>query len=324
MTNPALQETDPTGPAITVMICAHNPHRERLNRTLEGLRRQTLPARDWELILVDNQSSPPLGRTVDLAWHPRGRIVLEEKLGLTPARLRGFREAQSDLVVMVDDDNVLDENYLAASLKAFRDNPRLGAAGGKAIPEYEEAPPEWFPRVGISLACRDLGDRELTENWRDAGRADRVYPSISPVGAGMVLRRAVWEVYMEQLKGDPRRGALDRTGKSLVSGGDNDIVMTALNEGWDVGYLPALSLRHLIPRGRVQPEYLARLAEASFRSWVLVLDIHGLRPWKAIPAWAGPLLKARHYFRTRAWSGPEAYIRWRGVCGQISGRAMLR
>lgn len=311
-------------PLISVVICAHNPHLGRLEETLDSLRIQTMEAESWELILVDNGSSRPLAECVDVRWHPRHRIVTEAKLGLTPARLRGFAEAAADLVVMVDDDNVPEQDYLVRSFEHFDEDKQLGIAGGKSIPVYEQPPPPWLSDMGIRLACRDLGEERMQTNWRHVDPADRIYPSFSPVGAGMVIRRRVWEEYRRQVENDPRRRALDRTGNSLVSGGDNDIVMTALDSGWDAAYLPDLSLKHLIPKGRTDPDYLARLAEASFRSWILVLDLHGMRPWKAIPRWLLPLHKLRHYARQRAWEGESGYVRWRGICGQLAGRSLLR
>ena len=58
---------------------------------------------------------------------------------------------------------------------------------------------------------------------------------------------------------DPRRHTLDRTGTSLASGGDNDLVFTALHAGGEVAYFPELRLTHLIPAGRLAPDYLTRL-----------------------------------------------------------------
>jgi hypothetical protein len=47
----------------------------------------------------------------DLSWHPNARHIVEHKLGISVAR-RGMREASTDLLIFVDDDNLLDRNYL--------------------------------------------------------------------------------------------------------------------------------------------------------------------------------------------------------------------
>ena len=97
-----------TMPQLSVIICTHNPRQHFLLRVLSALERQSLPAIEWELIIVDNASARPIAEMFDISWHPLGRHVSEEKLGLTSARLRGIEEAKGEFLVFVDDDNVLD------------------------------------------------------------------------------------------------------------------------------------------------------------------------------------------------------------------------
>src|SRR5271170_3727335 len=100
----------------SVIICTHNPRQDYLRLTLEGLEKQTLPKERWELLLIDNASKEPLAGKWDLSWHPNARHIREEELGLTPARLRGIKESKGGLLVFVDDDNVLEVNYLETAL----------------------------------------------------------------------------------------------------------------------------------------------------------------------------------------------------------------
>src|ERR1700751_3455833 len=96
----------------SVIICAHNPRADYFTRVLDGLRNQTLPLHKWELLIVDNASRVPLASICDISWPPPARHILERELGVAYARRRGFQEASADLIIFVDDDNVLDENYL--------------------------------------------------------------------------------------------------------------------------------------------------------------------------------------------------------------------
>ena len=74
---------------LSVIICSHNPRASYLRRVLEGLRQQTLPRESWELLLVDNASKALLASAFDISWHPNGRHILEQELGLAPARQAG-------------------------------------------------------------------------------------------------------------------------------------------------------------------------------------------------------------------------------------------
>src|SRR5712691_4118791 len=97
--------------ALSVIICTHNPRPEYFAKCLKALQAQTVPVDKWELLLVDNASDSAKAPRPDLAWHPRARLACEPQLGLTPARLRGIREANGGLLVFVDDDNVLDADF---------------------------------------------------------------------------------------------------------------------------------------------------------------------------------------------------------------------
>src|SRR5262252_3584882 len=97
---------------VSVIVCTHNPQPDRLRRTLDSLKDQSLARDQWELLVVDNASDTKVSGTSDVSWHSRGRHIREEKLGLTPARLRGIAEAEGELLVFVDDDNVVAPMFL--------------------------------------------------------------------------------------------------------------------------------------------------------------------------------------------------------------------
>lgn len=307
--------------AVSVIVPAYNPRPDILSETLAHLQAQTFPVTRWELLLIDNRSDPPLHEIVNLDWHPSGRIIREERPGLTAARLRGFHESRGALIILADDDNLLAPNYLSNAVEFARDQKTVGAFGGKSLPRYEAPRPSWFPPMGINLACRDLGGETQIETWE---RGAPHYPKCAPIGAGMVLRRKVAQQYTRAISHDRRRRALDRRGGSLVSGGDNDIVLTALANGWGIAYVPQLSLIHIIPEFRLNIDYQERLARAAFKSWVQVLALHGIQPWTPVAPWTVRLRQLSYYAQHQPWRGGMARIRYAQACGQAEGRASIR
>ncbi len=250
-----------------------------------------------------------------------GRIVREDRLGLVYGRLRGLRESRGDVVLFLDDDNVLAPDYLERGLALFAERPLLGNLSGRILPRFETTPPPpWLDEFRDSLALRDAGEDERFE--RIEGTVLRRYPAFAFAGGGAFFRRAAMEDYFAGMD-EARAHFTGRSGKNLTSGEDNDIVLTLLKRGWEVGYSPRLVLHHLIPGTRLDPRYLARLNRAISRSWVQVLHRHGICPWPSIPAWTLPLRKARAYLRHRAWRGPVEYIRWQAACGTFEGQASL-
>jgi GT2 family glycosyltransferase len=440
-------------PRVSVVIPTHNPRMDYLRRVLEALRGQTLAKGLWELVIVDNGSRlplkagagqqdnrsagpqncgtslpshiptlPPSTAHLDLSWHQNARIVREEKLGLTFARLRGFAEVKGELIVMVDDDNVLAPDYLETTVRIAQAHPELGAFGGKCLPEFEVEPERWLASVTSGLGLRDLGEapqlfpREHTADGirhEDGDRRPEVgeqrpddmqlaeftnteprlgetaqgaaegkhrvtrrvteFPDCAPIGAGMVLRREAAAAYAERIQqrttgprdhgttgrsedggrrtedealpknraesarqreAQPRaiteppnyRAAsviTDRRGDSLASGGDNDICLTVLEAGWQVGYFPQLRLTHLIPKQRMTLDYQRRMARESMRSFILMLDQHGIRPWVAIPPWSVSLRVVKDWLRVQPWRDETRCLRWsmnRGryeACGRL-------
>src|SRR5208282_5798299 len=122
----------------------------------------------------------------------------------------------------------------------------------------------------------------------------------------------------------PAAGISDRRGVDLSSGGDNDIVLCAMREGWQVAYFPQLALTHLIPSSRLEPEYLAMLNRGIQRSWMQVLTRHRANPWPPLTAGGATLRKIKAWFAYRAWSSSASRIRWMGACGHFEGRVAAR
>ncbi len=307
---PTLQPDPALIPRLTVILPTFQPHPGRLARTLEGLASQSLSSDQWQLIVVDNASQPPL--TMDLSRFPGARILAEPRPGLSHARRSGVRASSGDILVYVDDDNVLAPDYLKKAEKLMDTEPRLGAVGGKSLPEFECSPPKWAGDCLGLLALRDLGPSSIRARW------DGQYPTCSPIGAGMVLRRQALDSWLQ----DRDTSLTDRCGNNLASGGDNDLVLHVLKSDWTVGYEPELFLTHLIPTFRLQEDYLARLSEAMQATWMRVLTKHGCNEWPPIPRWSVPLRQAKAFITHRAWAGPAQRIAWRGACGHFTGRSL--
>jgi glycosyltransferase involved in cell wall biosynthesis len=250
---------------ISVIICSYNPRRDYLRRVLDALQAQTLPKEEWELLLIDNASKEPLVMGWDLSWHPNARVIREDELGLTPARLRGIKESTGEILVFVDDDNVLASDYLEQVVELGRAWPMLGAWGGQSLPEFEIPPPEWTRRFWGMLALHAFEDDRWSNQGEDAAL---------PRGAGMCVRRFLAVKYAAALATDQHRSQLDRKGSLLVSGGDTDLMFSVCAAGFGTGRIARLRLTHLIPARRLSEDYLAGLCEGMTYSGVWLNALH--------------------------------------------------
>jgi hypothetical protein len=274
-------------PPLSVVLCTWNPRGDVLARVLAALAEQTLPADAWELIVVDNSSNPPVDARLPAASGIRCRTVVEPVVGLTAARIRGIREATGELLVFVDDDNVLDADYLAQAVALAAARRDLGAFGGRTSPDFETPPPEWLRPFYSHLA--------LVECDRDVWSSQPFPHDVLPCGAGMCVRRSLAAAWADDVAADPRRLALGRTGATPLGAEDADLALSCLDRGHATGRFTALHLTHVIPARRLDFDYQLRLAHDLGASYGRLLALRGdLRPGRrlrilarTIVAWLG-------------------------------------
>lgn len=260
---------------LSVIVCTHNPHIKYLEKVLRSLAAQSLAIKSWELLLIDNASDRILAPEINLSWHPQGRHIREEQLGLTPARLRGIQEAQAEVIVFVDDDNVLDSDYLEVTWQISKDFPFLGAWGGQIRPEFEAPPPEWIKPYLGNLAIREF-EQDKWSNLPDQHET-------TPCGAGLCIRKIVAQKYTQLVSQDPKRTDMGRKGKLLTACDDSDIAFTACDIGFGTGVFTSLKLTHLISSSRLEENYLLRLVEGLAYSQILLNYFRDKQPVK--PSW---------------------------------------
>jgi glycosyltransferase involved in cell wall biosynthesis len=253
-------------PVLTVIICTHDPRADYLRRVIEALKEQTLAQEHWELLFVDNASPERLEDLWDLSWHSKARHLRENELGLTPARLRGIRESQGKLLVFVDDDNVLDPEYLAQAVRIEKDWPLLGAWGGSVIGEFERQPEPWTQAYWDYVCVRECKEARWSNNPEDW--------SSLPFGAGLCVRAEVASLYAQEHEATPYRKMLDRKGSGVMASGDIDMVLLSRVLGLGFGRLPELRMSHLIPARRLTEDYLIELVRCTSLSNVLLKEIH--------------------------------------------------
>jgi glycosyltransferase involved in cell wall biosynthesis len=287
---------------ISVITPTLNPRLPYMERVFDALKQQTLPKTEWEYLLIDNGSEPPLEGRMDLSWHPQARILQEPKLGLTPARLRGFEEARGDLIIMVDDDCLLNADYLETARDLMEQYPHIGVLGAYIEGEFEKKPEEWMKQFVFTLCVATyLPEPPMELQYAMARRSE----GCTAAGAAMILRKNVADTYGALVRNDPFRSSLDRTGKALIGSGDTDIACTAIDLGMATGMSMRLRATHLIPANRVEFDYIRRLLYASNYGTGKLL-VH--RGWRAPVPYVPPGLaqRVRAFLRRFRTQDPEA------------------
>lgn len=226
----------------------------------------------WDLVLVDNASPVPLAEKWDLSWHPRGRIVREEEIGITPARLRGISETKGSLLVFVDDDNVLVPDYLEHVAAIATEFPHLSVFGAGILePEFEVKPEPVVQTRQHLLALRSVRRAFWSNNPKDY--------HCGPFGAGICVPRPIASKFVELVHALEISSVLGRRGKSLFCGEDDLFYWLCANSESGFGIFPELQITHLIPAVRVQQDYLVQLVYShTFSHAILDYKIAGKKP----------------------------------------------
>jgi glycosyltransferase involved in cell wall biosynthesis len=244
---------------VSIVICTYNGA-ARLPQTLHYIANQNVrPGIDWEVIIIDNNSSDDTDAVARQEWAKYGSSVpclirKQPVPGLTAARQMGFAIALYEYVVLCDDDNWLEPDYVNTVYDIMHGNNNIGVLGGNGRLAYGEEPPSWVMYLNLLAA----GPQAPA-----SGKVSRniVY------GAGCVVRKSAYELLH---RGGFEFMLSDRMGSVLTSGGDHELCYALALAGYDIWYDDRLRFTHFITRDRLTWDYyLKYIKESSYCFYVL-------------------------------------------------------
>ncbi len=245
---PMINPPATTAPLITVAICTRN-RANLLQRAIASVLPQITD--EAELLIVDNASTDETAEiTARLAAaDSRVKIWREPRLGISFARNAALANARGEYIVFFDDDELADAGWLQAYADFFKHLPsgRIGCVGGPYIAQHEIPPPTWMnPNYG----------------GFDVGGEKRILTCGTNLAGGNCAYR--------------RKLALSFGGfdTSLMRYEDSDLNIRLHKAGYEIWWLPAARISHLLPAGRLNFRTLAGIAFDEGRS-VALLRLHG-------------------------------------------------
>jgi len=234
---------------LSVCLCTLNPHTDSLLKVINALHCQTLSSDRWELIIVDNGSECNVQDKFHeyLTWHPNVCFIREENRGYGFARSRAIIESRADLLLFVDDDCVLAEDYLATAKAIMEADQNMGVVTGSVTflrPSIDNGFVERIHDVIYSSG-------EFTGSFATC-EATRYTPAHRG-GAGMVLRRSVALQYAALFKMQSELiHLLDRKRLPQLRYEDIDMVQCALSMGLQASRNGILRLNHVTQSKEMQ------------------------------------------------------------------------
>ena len=231
---------------LSVILCTYNRERYIYN-VLQSIAAGGYT--DYEIVLVNNNSTDGTEGECQrfVKDHPEVamRYCVEKQQGLSYARNRGIVESQGEVLVYVDDDAVVNREYLQTYADFFSRNKEAVAAGGPITPRYDGCEePGWMSHYTRQLVTGEL----------NLGSREREFPAGAfPGGGNAAYRKSVFDaVGLFNVE-------LGRKGNSLIGAEEKDLFDKMTSRGMKFYYLPNAILYHLIPLKKLTQDYFDRL-----------------------------------------------------------------
>jgi len=234
---------------FSIIICTYNGAL-RIQDTLQHIAELDSKEFEVEALLIDNNSSDEVREVATEYWNQIGApfsfiVYKERKAGKSYALARGIQESSGDFIIICDDDNWLQMDYLKIAVSKFKANPKLGIAGGVSLPVSDIPIPDWFNKYGYYYAC---GKRSETLHDFTGGKF--------LWGAGMIIPRAI----AMKISSTRNPQILScRKNDELISGGDDELCLRTWLLGYRTVFFPDLVLQHFIADYRLNMDYCNRL-----------------------------------------------------------------
>ena len=228
-------------PLISVIICTYN-RADFLADALQTVCQQTLSALEYEVIVVDNNSTDETASVCHsfAQRYANVRGCFEPQQGLSHARNRGWREAKGEYVGYIDDDCQVPAEWLSVA-KEIIERVSPGVFGGPFFACYKTRKPTWFKDEYGSHIPHE-------QATRIEGTPGGLY------GGNLFVARSL----LEQVRGfNPQLGMV---GKKMAYGEETALVRAiyAMQPDTLIYYEPRLWLYHTVRAEKMSIRWLMR------------------------------------------------------------------
>ena len=300
---------------LTVLICTHN-RAELLDRVLASLNAAARPD-GWQVRILVGANSCNDDTIASLQRYQRdaeqhGWLPLawfEEPVpGKSHALNHAIRLLSDDAVALVDDDHRVDRDYLVYICKALENYPEATMFCGRILPDWDGSEPAWVHDTGPHRIY------PLPVPRYDQGMATRLVTEEHgplPGGGNLFLRTRVF-ARVGDFSTD-----LGPRGHDLGGGEDSEFVLTALQKGERLQYVPTVLQHHYVDTERLKFSYLIRKSYQRSRS---VARVH--HQDKQVPRyiWRKLVEHATHAAFSLSWPKTRFYLmRSASTLGELQG-----
>ncbi len=207
-----------------------------LRECLASLKNQDYP--DLKIIVVDNGSTDSSAEFVRSVYPDVKLIINDRNLGFAPAVNQGIKAAESEYIIILNNDTKGEPDWVARLVSAVKDDKSIGMAAPKVLSYADHS---IIDSIGGGL-YPDGMSRARGRLERDTGQFDQINEVLFPSGCAALYRRSM----LDEI------GLLDET--FYAYGEDTDIGLRGRLAGWKAVF---------VPESRVYHHYSATTGSAS-------------------------------------------------------------
>lgn len=232
---------------FSFITCTYN-RAAYLPKTLKALCEQTFLGKDYEIIIIDNNSSDNTAAVCSnfIEQYPFKQIQYHKELnqGLSHALNRGIKEAKGEYIIYVDDDETIGNKHLEYLNDYLNHFPDAELCASPVIPIYEENPPKWM----------SIFTQRLIGGYFNLGKNVKVLSKTNYPGTGhTIIKRELYTKY------GIYNTELGRKGTSLIGAEDKDMAFRLMEGNIKGYYFPNIPIYHHIPAYKLTDEFFSKL-----------------------------------------------------------------
>ena len=240
-------------PEISVVICSYNRARY-IRAALESLLIQEIEKDKFEVIVVDNNSTDETDQVCNAFIHAHPELnvqyLKESQQGASFARNTGAASASGQILVFMDDDAIAEKNFINRYITLFKSFPEAVGGGGKIIPRYIPAEPEWMSYYVSSL----VGNFDYSPTSCAFKQGKYPLESNMAVKADAFNRIKGFNTQLPGVKGTLR-----------IGGEGKDFFYRLTEDGSKILYDPQIIVEHVVETAKLTREYMYRVASGIGR-----------------------------------------------------------
>jgi len=238
----------------SIIICTYNGSKN-IGKVLDSiLKIDSLNLLLDKILIVNNASTDNVGEIIDEYIKKDPKLIFTEyepKQGLTYARMH-FKSLNTKWIIFLDDDNIVDSQWLVNMDKFLKFNLNVGVANSACV----AVPGDGFSSLDLDILYAVCPAIACTHSSIEDYKNKKKTLIKFPFGAGLFVLR---EPLIDYLNNGWTTN-IGRQGDNLLSGEDGEIANYVIAKGYKYLLNCDAYILHLIPHKRIEKDYVEKLS----------------------------------------------------------------